>query len=112
MLATVLICLGFLLLLGLIMIKGSYERLNNQDVPPLYQVPKVNLILRLSIFLFIAYAGFFIFYNWKLFLVLLVVGILTARFTTVVFWDVVFGALFGEKNARHTGNKRRKPNKK
>ncbi|AQS59187.1 hypothetical protein [Desulforamulus ferrireducens] len=112
MLATVLISLGFLFLIGLIMIKGSYERLNNQDIPPVYQHPTVNFILRLSIFLFIGYAGFFIFYDWKLFLVLLVVGILTARFTTVVFWDVVFGALFGDKNARVNVTKKRKPKKR
>lgn len=107
MLATLLISLGFLLLLGLLMIKGSYERLNGPEIPNLYQIPTVKLILKLSIFLFIAYAGFFIFYNWKLFLVLLVIGILTARFTTVVFWDVVLGALFSDKNASQYKKKRR-----
>ncbi len=111
MVATVLVSLGFLLLLGLIMIKGSYERLSTFDIPELYQVPTVNLLLKLSILLFIAYSGFFIFFNWKLFLILLVIGILTARFTTVVFWDVVLGAIFGDKTTRKQ-TKKRKLNKK
>ncbi|GAB6181339.1 hypothetical protein JCM14036_26580 [Desulfotomaculum defluvii] len=104
MLVPVLISLGFLLLLGLIMIKGSYERLNSREIPKLYQLPTVKQILKLSIFLFVTYAGFFIFYNWKLFLLLLIVGILTARFTTVIFWDIVFSAIFA-KTASQQCNK-------
>lgn len=107
MLASVLISLGFLLLLGLIMIKGSYERLNNQERPELYQIPTVKQILKLSLFLFVAYAGFFIFYNWKLFLILLVVGILTARFTTVILWDILFSTIFGNRTSQRL--QKRKP---
>lgn len=97
MLATVFIALGFLLVLGLVMIKGSYERLQAKAIPEVYQVPTVKLILKISIFLFIAYSGFLIFFNWKLLLILLLGGILTARFTTVIFWDVFFGTVFREQ---------------
>lgn len=109
MLITILISLGFLLLLGLIMIKGSYDRLHPNQVPELYQLPIVKLLLKWVIFVFIAYAGFLIFYSWKLFFVLLILGILTARFTTVIFWDVVLGAIFGDKRTRHQpqGGKRK-----
>lgn len=108
MFTTVLLALGFLLVLGLVMIKGSYERLPGKAIPEVYQEPKVKFLLKISIFLFIGYSGFMIFYNWKLFLCLLIGGILTARFSTVIFWDVVFGALFGQRADKIILPKKRK----
>lgn len=84
----------FLLIIGLVMVKGISEKDKLQNVHTVYSSNTVQFILRLSIWLFIGYAGFMLFYDWKLFLVLLFVGILTAKFTTVPLWHKFFSLFF------------------
>ncbi|SHE38329.1 hypothetical protein [Desulforamulus putei] len=101
----------FLLILGLVMTKGTHEKDNIQETPLVYRNPTVQYILKLSILLFIGFSGFLLFYDWKLFIGLLFVGILTAKFTTIPIWDKLFYVLFAPQAESLEQKKRRKKRK-
>lgn len=68
--------IAFLVLLGLTIIRGRYEKAGIGEIPLLYQSVVIQFFLNISFLLFLGLSLFLLFYKWKLFLMLLATGFL------------------------------------
>ncbi|MDO7788758.1 hypothetical protein [Desulforamulus aquiferis] len=84
----------YFLLVGLVMLKGFSE---NGRTSSIYQRSNVRFFLKMAVLLFLGFSGFFLFYNWKLMLTVLVSGILLSKVLTVPLWDKLILWIIGRK---------------
>ncbi len=83
MITNISLSLVFLLLLGLTIIHGRYAKAGIGETPILYQSVVVQFFLTVSLIAFLLFSAFFIFFNWKLLLILIIVGLLTESFIII-----------------------------
>ncbi|EKE22212.1 MAG: hypothetical protein ACD_7C00020G0020 [uncultured bacterium] len=91
MITNIFISIAFLLLLGLMMIHGRYAKAGIGEIPLIYKNIIIEFLLNIAVLSFFGLALFLIFYNWKLLLMLLVIGFITGNLVIV---PIIERALF------------------
>lgn len=77
------ISIAFLVLLGFSILKGRYARAGIGETSLMYRNQFVQFILSILFLIFLGLLVFLIFYNWKLLLILLLVGFVMGNFVFV-----------------------------
>lgn len=90
----IIISIIFLLLLGLTIIHGRYAKAGIGETPLLYQSVIIQFFLNISMLTFFGLSVFVLFYNWKLLLLLLLVGFLTENFIIIPIIERVLGLIY------------------
>ena len=80
---TAAISIIFLVLLALTIIVGRHAKAGIGRVPLLYKSIFIKFFLNVSVLLFIGFSIYLLFYNWKFFLILLMVGFIIEGFIVV-----------------------------
>jgi len=83
MITNIALSIIFLILLGLAILHGRHAKSGIGETPIIYQSVVVQFFLTISLIAFLLFSVFLIFFNWKLLLILVVVGILTEGFIIV-----------------------------
>lgn len=77
------ISIVFLLLLGLVLIRGRYAKAGMGEAPLIYKSVVVQSFLDVSLIVFLVLVVSVLVYNWKLFILLLGIGLLTGALFVV-----------------------------
>lgn len=83
MITNIILSLIFLILLGLTMLHGRHAKSGIGEKSIIYQSMVIQFFLNIALVAFLLLSVFLIFFNWKLLLILIVVGILTEGFIIV-----------------------------
>jgi len=83
MITNIILSLIFLILLGLTILHGRHAKAGIGETPIIYQSVVVQFFLNIALIAFLLFSVFLIFFNWKLLLVLIVIGILIEGFIIV-----------------------------